>query len=228
MLSYIVRVSFVVFVILMSGCGSSSSSVDQRPVLNEQNVVASVEEHVILDEEALVDGVVVKDIVIPIAQESKEGEENKTVLEVTLVAGTAFIDSEGNPVQEPPVLQVVQKESHSIEENGNQAEISNVVKGEIRFVDAKGEKIIPTEPVEITMAAPEGSKPGDEVRVEIPDGVDKAVGQEKLTIFIVDENGNIRIVVAPTVFETLDVVVVVIEKIEVVVNDTLTGAEGGN
>ncbi len=227
MISYTVKVLTLSVLLLMSGCGSSSSSENQQPTLNEENIVSVRDVSTVLSEESFANGVLEEELTISLDSTDDDQEE---LAAVTLPSGTQFVTEEGVVLQKPPVLQIVQQASSTTtRESATEDKTSNVVKGEIKFVDQEGNKIIPTEPVEISMAAPAGSKPGDEVRVEIPDGVDKATGQSKLTLFIVDRDGNIRVIVAPQVFETLDVVVIIIEKIVVEVSaEPLTGAEGAN
>ncbi len=221
-----IKVSILFVVLLINGCGSSSTTVESKPSLNEENILSVTNSSTVLDEESFVGGVAENEVVIPIAS---TGEKKEEVAVITIPAGTQFTNESGDVIEKAPVLQVTQRESSNTSENSQESKTTNVVKGEIKFTDEAGNKIIPTEPVAITMVAPMGSKPGDEVRVEVPDGVDKASGQQKLTLFIVDKNGNIRVIVAPHVFESLDVVVIIIERVVVsVIVQPLTGAEGGN
>nr|MCH9740008.1 hypothetical protein [Campylobacterota bacterium] len=212
-------------IFLISGCGSSSSTADETLSLNENNITSSVTEVKTLDEEEFSDGVVQHDIEIPV-------ESNDVVVSIINVSeGTQFLDSDGEVVTEAPKLVMLQRQSSSTTTTTEESTTTNIAKNEFSFVTEEGEKLVPTEPVTIAMAAPAGAKPGEKVRVEMPDdGVEKAEGQEKLTFFIVDANGNINVVVFPQAFETLDVVVIIIERVivAVLVEPLTTGAEGGN
>jgi protein involved in polysaccharide export with SLBB domain len=77
------------------------------------------------------------------------------------------------------------------------------------------------------MKAPSGTKPGDKVRVDIPDGAiaSKKTVQDKLVIFVIGANGNIHITILPEVFKRLTVVVIIVERISFV---AITGGTGGN
>lgn len=210
--------------LLMVGCGSSNSSSEQSPTLNEENIVSSVSQTQEMSETSFVDGVVVEDTVLEVV--STDSELNATT---TIPQGTQFVDGSGTVLQSAPKLAVSQSQSSSSTEDAENTTTTNVVEGKFKFEDSSGNKVVPTEPVTLSMKAPAGALPGDEVRVETPDGVEKATGQEKLTIYIVDKNGRINMIIFPQVFETLDVVVVIVEKVIVAINVApITGGEGGN
>ena len=96
------------------------------------------------------------------------------------------------------------------------------------MTDEKGNKIIPTKPLKVTIKAPNGSKPGDKVKVDIPNdiiGTSKKIFQEKLVILIVDMNGNITFTVTPQAFKKLTIILIIIEKITTI---PVTGGAGGS
>ncbi len=226
MISYKAKVLSLFLVLLINGCGSNSSSDKQSRSSNEEHVLSSTDVSTTLSNESFVEGATSNDVVIPI--ESTDGKKDEVAV-VTLTSGTQFTNAGGDVIEEAPTLHVVQRESSTKIEDKDEVQTSTVIKSEIKFMDQGGNKIIPTEPIEITMTAPVGAKSGDEVKVEMPNGVNKMSEEQKLTLFIVDKNGNIRVIVLPHVFATLDVVVVIIERVVVSVTvQPLTGAEGGS
>jgi len=207
-----IKVLMVFFVLFIGGCGSSSSTSNETLSLDEENIVRSVTDNVSLDEQ-FVDGKIVEETKIPI----KDGSEILST--VIIPVDTEFTDENGNLVEAAPHLTVTQQESSTTteEEDENNASnniqrTANIVKGEYKFI-SDGTKVIPSKAIKITIAAPKGSRPGDRVRVDVPDNVEKAPGQEKLTIYIVDRNGNITVLVFPQVFEDWDVVVIIVERV---------------
>ncbi len=219
------KVLILFLVLLINGCGSTS--MDEREVeLGEEQLLSSTDVSTTFSEESFTDGTISKDIIIPIT--STDGRE-EGLGSVAISSGTQFTDEEGEVVDNAPTLTLLQSESSTTIKENEASKTSQVVKSELKFSDKDGNKIIPTEAVEITMPAPRGSKPGDEVTVEIPNGDIEGEETQKLTLFIVDKDGNIRLVVLPHVFESLDVVIVIVERVVVLtVVQPLTGAEGSN
>jgi hypothetical protein len=219
------KITFVLLAIfLIAGCGGGggSSDAEKRPTLNEDNIVNTSTEEKKFEADEFSGGVIQKDVEVVV--KSDKGEETaKTVIP----AGTEFKDEAGKVVEVAPTFAVVQKESVEETVKDGKKTTKNVVKTELKFTDKDGKKIIPSEPVTVTMKAPAGSKPGDEVLVDIPDGatISKKTIQEKLTLVIVDENGNINVTVTPHVFEGQDVVVIVVQRKIVAI---YTGGTGGN
>ncbi len=210
-------------IFLINGCGNSNSSdVEKRPSLNENNIVSSTNEEVVLSEDEFSEGVVKEEV--KVVAQSEEGTE---VVEITIPKGTEFQDVKGEVITVPPVISVVQQES--VEEVVSEGKVTtkNVVKSEIKIVDENGEKIIPSKPVQVTMKAPSGTKPGDKVTVDIPDDatINKRANQEKLIVVIVGADGNINVMINPSVFKKLTVVVIIVEKST---TTPITGGTGGN
>ena len=219
------KITFVLLAIfLIAGCGGGggSSDAEKRPTLNEDNIVNTSTEEKKFEADEFSGGVIQKDVEVVV--KSDKGEETaKTVIP----AGTEFKDEAGKVVEVAPTFAVVQKESVEETVKDGKKTTKNVVKTEIKFTDKDGKKIIPSEPVTVIMKAPAGSKPGDEVLVDIPDGatINKKTIQEKLTVVIVDENGKVTVTIYPHVFEGQDVVMIFIEKKLVAI---YTGGSGGN
>jgi len=110
--------------------------------------------------------------------------------------GTKLTDENGNVVTTPPVIELAQSDSGE---------------AKIKFSDENGNKLIPTEPVEMSIKAPDGAKAGDKVKLDIPEAEDSSAKRlNKLTLYIVDENGFINVVILPNVFKRMDVVAVVV------------------
>ncbi len=210
-------------VFLINGCGSSSSSdVEKRPSLNENNIISTTNEEVILNENEFSEGTTKEDISV-VAQ----SEDGTKAVETIIPEGTEFQDIKGDTVTTPPVIALVQQESVQEIISDGKVTTKNVVKSEIKIVDENGEKIIPSEPLTITMKAPKGSKPGDKVTVDIPDGatINKRINQEKLIVVVVGADGNINVIIAPDIFRSMTVVVILIEK---TTTTAITGGTGGN
>ena len=138
-----------------------------------------------------------------------EADNGTKLATVTLATGTEFQDENGNSITETPNLVVKAKKSTK-----SQAEIS--------FATKDGTKVIPTEPVNVAIAAPAGAKPGDKVKIDVADGI--TAGAEKLTIFIVGNDGFIHVIIAPQVFRNVIIFIIVLDT----VNPNTTGGQGGN
>lgn len=172
-------VSIVTVALLMVGCGSSSE-IQTSAQISEAIPAANIE-----------GGEVSTDTVIPVTTSNGTTK----LATVTLSAGTKFTNATtGEIITETPKLAV-------------KAEKSKEAKTEISFILPDGTKLIPTEPVKVSIPAPEGAKPGDKVEIDVADGI--TAGTSKLTVFIVQPNGRISIVIAPRVFKGSNVYVVV-------------------
>ncbi len=204
--------SIVVISTLTIGCGSSSS----KPKIKEPTELPPTPQAETVKKEIPTDaGVVSKDIKIEV--KSKDG---KAKSELIVPAGTAFTDASGKKLETvTPKVTVTQDKG----EKSEAKEKKLITQTKIKLTDKNGTKIIPTKPIDVKVKAPSGAKPGDEVKVSIPDGADKAPGQKKLVIFIVDEDGFISVRIFPEVFKNMTVVVIIVEK-----EIPLTGATGGN
>ena len=140
---------------------------------------------------------------------------NTSTATVTLAEGTAFTNSDRNTLNNViPKLELTQETGSS--------NVTQTVQTKIKLTDVTGNKIIPTEAVKVMIKAPSNAKPGDEVKVSVPNGASKSTTQEKLINFIVDANGFITITIAPEVFKNFLVILIIIEK------TTVTGLQGGN
>ena len=211
-------------IFLINGCGNSNSSdINKRPSLNENNIVSTTTKEVVLSEDEFSGGVVKKDVKV-VAQ----SENGTKAVETVIPEGTEFQNTKGEIVTTPPVIAVVQKESVEEVVSNGKVTTKNVVKSELKMVDANGEKIIPSKPIKVTMKAPTGTKAGDKVKVDIPNGatVNKKANQEKLIVVVVGSDGNINIMINPNVFKTLSVIVIFIEKSSDPI--PITGGAGGN
>jgi len=219
MTSYRVRVVWLVWVLLLlSGCGNSVSTVEARPSLNEEDLIASTEASISLDE-VYVDGVINQDLIIPIVSE----EEDQEVAVITIPQETKFQDTNGTALYDVPILKVLVEESSS-------ADLDNIVKGKISFIYNDNFIAIPTEAIKITMAAPRNAHPGDTVRVEFPDNailVKLFVRNEKVSFYTVDLNGNVSFWLFPEAFRNSYIVEIIIEYVigtetNIVGNETTT------
>ena len=208
------------------GCGSSSnSSIEKRPSLNENNIVATANTEARISEDRISnEGVIKEDI--PIIAQSEDGT---SAVETVISEGTTFQNTKGETITTPPTVSIVQQESvEKVVQEGKET-TKNVVKSEIKLTDDNGDKIIPTKPVKVNMKAPSGSKPGDKVRVDMPDGATVSkrdrVNLEKVIIVTVGADGYINITILPEIFKNLTVIVVIIER---VITVPITGGLGGN
>ncbi|MBD3794086.1 MAG: hypothetical protein IE889_08030, partial [Campylobacterales bacterium] len=71
------------------------------------------------------------------------------------------------------------------------------------------------------VAAPAGSKPGDKVTIDVPDGVSAAktgAVDEKLIVVVVGDDGFVHVSIIPEVFRNHTVVVIIVRKIEASTN----------
>jgi len=177
-------VSLVTVVIFMVGCGGSSSATptasSTQAEVSNPIPTANIES-----------GEVSTDTVIPV--KAKDGKTELAT--VTLVAGTKFTNSTTNEtITETPKLVV-------------KAEKSTEARTEVSFILDDGTKVIPTEPVKISIPAPAGAKAGDKVEIDVADGI--TADTSKLTLFMVGNDGRISLFIAPRVFRGANVYVVI-------------------
>ena len=204
--------SIVAISALTIGCGSSNTT--EKEPTEITTPTASGTTSSTLNSSQISAGVITTPVTISVAT-----SDNKSTATVTLKEGTEFTDSDGNTLNN-----VIPKVDLS-QATGNSTANSNVtqtVQTEIKLTDSAGNKIVPTEAVTLKIKAPSNAKPGDEVKLSVPNGISKATSQEKLIIFIVDENGFISITILPEVFKNSLAILIIIEK------TTVTGAQGGN
>lgn len=207
------RMLFVtIFSLLVLGCGDSSSNppateATEPERLNDNVVIADqtqTETQTIDDTKIGADGVLTEEVEVKVST-----VDNTAQSIVTIPQGNAFEDENGTiQTNVTPKIEVIQKKGK--ETTNTNVEYS--VETEIKITDVEGKKIIPTEPVIVKIKAPANAKPGDEVRLSIPEGAEKADGQEKLVVFIVDQNGFLTIRVFPQVFRNFTVVLIVLVK----------------
>ena len=186
---------------IILGCGgSSSTSKTKEPTeLTPTNQAETVKKEIPTDA-----GVVSEDTKVEV--KSKDGKASS---ELTVPAGTAFTDASGKKLETvTPKITVTQDKGEKSEDK----EKKIITQTKIEVTDKNGTKIIPTKPIDVKVKAPSGAKPGDEVKVSIPEGADKAPGQKKLVIFIVDENGFISVRIFPEVFKSITVILIIVEK----------------
>jgi len=167
------------------GCGGGSGcSLTEEPVVVDSEIQI---DNNFFDENT---STVVKDIVL---------EDNKTDTAIELSEGTVFVDEDDNPIEEAPIVKVKveTKETDTTTE--------------LQMVSSDGEKVIPTEPVAVSIPAPEGAEPGDTVRVEVPDDAEVIDKIEKLILVVVGKDGKINILIQPEVFRQQTVIVIIVE-----------------
>ena len=128
----------------------------------------------------------------------------KTGVVMSIPEGTVLQDIDGNPITKAPTATV------KTEKDTKEAKTT------IDFT-VDGKRVIPTEPVVISIPAPKGAKPGDTVQIEVPDDgsiSEKSLEskiQQKLVFFIINANGTIDIRVFPNAFKNQIVLVVIIK-----------------
>lgn len=127
------------------------------------------------------------------ATEIKVGNTNTSM---NISEGTVLQDEDGNPITKAPTLKV------------NNEKDSKEAKTTLDF-NVDGKKVIPTEPVVVSVPAPAGAKAGDRVQIEVPD--DGSI-TNKLIFVIVKADGTIDIRLFPKAFRKKIVIVVVIIK----------------
>lgn len=179
---------------LLTGCGSSKATATETVV--EATAAIPAED---FDTNT---GETTKEVTIKVESNGNE------VAEVDIPAGTSFTDEDGNLVKEVPSVKA--KETTTATE----------VTTEISFF-ADGKKVIPSEPVTAKVAAPAGSKPGDKVTIDVPDGVSAAktgAVAEKLIVVVVGADGFVHVSIIPQLFKNYTVVVIIVRKVEASTN----------
>jgi hypothetical protein len=223
------KIKFIIaslVLLLIIGCGSSSNpSIETRPSLNENNIVATANTEARISEDRISDNGAIKED-IPIVAQSEDG---KVAVKTVISEGTTFQNTKGETLTTPPTISIVQKESIDKVVTEGKNTTKNVVKSEIKLTDDNGDKIIPTKPVKVNIKAPSGSKPGDKVRVDIPDGATVSkrneANLEKIIVVTVGADGYVNVTILPEIFKNLTVIVIVIEKVTTI---PITGGSGGN
>ena len=119
----------------------------------------------------------------------KAGDTGTTM---SIPAGTVLQDIDDNPITKAPTLEVKAEKSET------------KAKTTLNF-EVDGKKVIPTEPVVFSVPAPTGSKAGDEVQIEVDDGIEST---QKLIFVIVKADGTVDIRIFPRAFKKAIVIVV--------------------
>ena len=119
----------------------------------------------------------------------------KTGVVMNIPSGTVLQDENGNPITKAPTTDV------KVEKDSKKATTT------LDFT-VDGKRVIPTEPIVISVPAPKGAKAGDEVEIKVPD--DGSI-QEKLIIVIVKSDGTVDIRVFPKAFKKIIVIIVMIK-----------------
>jgi len=141
----------------------------------------------------LATGTVTKDI------EIKAGNTGTTM---SIPAETVLHDIDGEPITTVPTLEVKVEKS--------------VRKSKTTFnFETESKKVIPTESVVFSVVAPTGAKVGEEVQIEVDDGIEST---QKLILVIVKADGTVDIRIFPRVFKRGLIVIVVKLKIDISTN----------
>lgn len=120
----------------------------------------------------------------------------KSGVVMSIPEGTVLQDEDGKPITKAPTAEV----KTEIDSKKAKTTIDFKVDGKI---------VIPTESVVISVPAPKGAKPGDEVEIEVPD--DGSI-QQKIILVIVNADGTVNIRVFPKAFKKRIVIVVMIKR----------------
>ncbi|NEW60876.1 hypothetical protein GSY74_06230 [Sulfurovum sp. bin170] len=205
----VVIMMFAMFLII--GCGSSSSSSEGNSASKEK----------IFDEEEVSGGVVQKDLKI-----SLYSNESKLLTAVSITEGTQ-LENKNREIINNPKLVITHGDSIKTREDNSRL---NVVKSEIKFTDGDGNKVTLTKPITLSIKAPVGSKPGDSVLVDIPDGttVSKIQRQEKETLLYVDINGKVTVLSETNIDPEIDITITITKQADGSTITTQTGSEGGS
>ena len=125
------------------------------------------------------------------------GEGKLTQTSINLSEGTQFVNQKSKEVitEQPNVKVLV---TNDVSESST----------EISFTTSTSEKVVPTEPVKVSVVAPKGALPGERVRVTIPNSVNNSKRLEKVIFITIKADGTIDVVIAPDLFEGLLVVIV--------------------
>jgi hypothetical protein len=222
---YKLKIKILIALFLISGCGggSSSSNIEKRPQLNKNNIISTVNQEVELSESQFSDGVVIENVTI-----ATQTDNDVDTVATTISEGTEFVDDKEETITTPPTVAIAQQESSEDVVKEGEVTTKSVVKTELKLVDKDGNKMIPSKPVEIVMKAPSGTKPGDEIRVDIPTGTttNKEAVSEKLVFVVVGADGNVYVKIVPQIFRNLTVIVIIIERTSP--PTPITGGSGSN
>lgn len=206
--------SIVAISALTIGCGSSSATPVQAEPSEVTAPTATGTTTTTLTSSQINAGVTTTPVTVSVTTTDNQG-----TADVTLATGTAFEDVNGTKLENvTPSLNVVQEVGSSTENSST----TKTVQTTIKLTDAQGNKLVPTEAVTVKIKAPSNAKPGDEVRVSVPDGVNSSTKQEKLIIVIVAADGTISFAILPNVFRGQTAILIIVEK------TTVSGAAGGN
>ncbi len=172
--------NILVNILILVFIGCGSSSNTNS---NDNGVVSS--EYKLVNSEISEDGTVKKDIEVDLADKTK----------LKLPEGTKLTNEDGDYVSTSPIVKLFKYDSGKIE---------------LKFEDENGNKLVPTEPVEVSIKAPDGAKAGDKVKLDVPSAEDKQKRQNKLTLYIVDANGYLNVLIFPDIFKKFNVVAFVV------------------
>jgi hypothetical protein len=173
----------------LAGCGSSSSSPSE--------VKSDVTKEISTDSFETTTGVITKETIIVV------GESKDTETTIKISEGTQFVDSEsGEVITEVPRVHVTTTKS-------SQESLTTII-----FETSDGKKVIPSEPITVSVPAPAGAKPGDRVQIKVPDdgGIKAAKINQKLIIAIVKSDGTIEIVIDPDQFKGQVIIIIIFEE----------------
>jgi len=149
---------------LLLGCHSNEDC-----SCSSSTVIADLNESI--SETNFQQGLIIKETTIEVKTEDKE-----LLTTVTMEEDTQFEDTNGVAVTKAPRLVV------------NTTQEEDITKSVMKFNNATGEEVVtPTKPFKVGMKAPTGAKPGDRVKVEIPNGNSTQI--QKIIIRVVDKNG---------------------------------------
>ena len=121
---------------------------------------------------------------------------------VALSEGTVFIDEDNNTISEPP------------QAKANVTRTQTTTTSELQLSTAQGDRIIPSEPLRVSVPAPIGARVGDRVRIEVPDGIKSVTKMEKIITAIVNPNNTVDIMIEPTVFRNFNTIPIVIKTFD--------------
>lgn len=170
-------------VLLFLGClGDSTSSTPIKSELTETLPIDAMDSTT---------GAISENITIDV------GEGKLTQTSINLSEGTQFINQKSKEVitEQPNVKVLV---TNDVSESST----------EISFTTSTSEKVVPTEPVKVSVVAPKGALPGERVNVTIPNSVNNSKRLEKVIFITIKADGTIDVVIAPDLFEGLLVVIV--------------------
>ena len=174
----------VMSTMVLVGCGSSGTSGVYLKTSTETEAISSDS----FDTET---GAVTEDTTISV------GDDKDTETKIEVSEGTQFTDENGDVVTKAPTAKVeVEKKQ---DESTTELDFS---------VD--GKKVIPTEPITVSVQAPEGAKAGDEVEIEVPEGI-KPANMQKLILVIVNADGTVSINIMPYVFRNHTVIAIIVK-----------------